>query len=133
MKKYEYALLHRPFDINTVPKGQIEVTDKRIPNFFSNYGTVIYDRKLTDDEINSFELIDLSDEHFEKVANLIVARMGKYGKKYLESPLYFQSKINDVLSESYSTKIDCMNRLQELENLVKNKLNMQQKCNKGKK
>ena len=84
MKKYEYVLLNSPFDLGVVPKGYIEVTNKRIPNFFSNYGTVIYDRKLTDEEINRFELIDLSEEHFEKVANLIVERMGKYGKKYLE-------------------------------------------------
>lgn len=123
MKKYEYVLLNRPFDLGVVPKGYIEVTNKRIPNFFSNYGTVIYDRKLTDEEINRFELIDLSEEHFEKVANLIVERMGKYGKKYLELPSHLKAKINDVLSENYSTKIDCMNRLKELEVLVKNKLN----------
>jgi len=120
-KSFDYAL-KRPFDLGVAPKNHISVNNSPMPNWYGSYGTVSYANKLSDDEINTFELIDLSDEHFVKTALLVVERMGKYAHKYIDNETHLKAKINDVLSESFSSKIDSINRLHEFELLVIEKI-----------
>ena len=56
---YKYGMLSRPFSIGCQPKGCIDVieTDKLIDGFWN---ILIYDRELTDEEIESFELKEIN-------------------------------------------------------------------------
>ena len=50
-KKFVYEYLYRGFSIGCQPKGFIEHDDS-----FGRFGSVTYDRKLTEDELSSYEL-----------------------------------------------------------------------------
>lgn len=52
-KTYEYGLALRPFGMSSVPEGWIDT--KQDPRF--RHGVVVYDRKLSTDEVRHFDLV----------------------------------------------------------------------------
>lgn len=65
MRMY-YGLDHRPISVGSVPtKGLVSFSEK--PHLYGRYGTVCYDRRLTDDEIEQYELVDI--EKAEQLSN----------------------------------------------------------------
>lgn len=123
---FDYVLTARPFSLGVAPSNQISVSDRKIEGWFGHYEIISYDRKLTDEEINKFQLVDLSDEHFNNIANLVIVKMGKYKFKYLENEKRLEDKIRDVLSTDYASKIDVFNRFYELKELVISTIKAQQ-------
>lgn len=124
MKKetFNYVLMHRPFSIGVCPKDFIEVKTNRIENWFAHHETIVYNRALTEDEVNSFEMICIDDSHMEIVADVIVSRMGKYAKEYLKYEDEMIAKIKDISSENFYYKFDVINRLKDMAEIVKNKI-----------
>jgi len=59
--KYKYGMKHRPFGIGCQPRGVASVVDCNKAET-SYYNIIVYNRELTDQEINSFELIKIKGE-----------------------------------------------------------------------
>lgn len=51
LKVYWYEMLKRPVSIGCQPKGFVEVNHEK-----GNWGIVAYDRKLTPEELQEFEM-----------------------------------------------------------------------------
>jgi len=113
--EYLYATNNRPPSLGAVPNG-FKVVDSSKKKF--RYGVISYDRALNLDELNNFEMTDLTQEHFNYVSDKIVKSMGKYADKYLENEKELKDKINTVINKSYSMSID-LERYDELVELVK--------------
>lgn len=111
---FEYGLTQRPATIGTVPSGFTYKEDSR-----AKFGVVIYDKRLTKDEVKSFELLDLTDEHFTEMAHKVIGKMGKYTYKYLE-PQYEKGFSNLISSslDGFENRID-MNKIDEFKALIK--------------
>lgn len=111
---FEYGLTQRPACFGNVPKGFTFKEDSR-----AKYGVVTYDKRLSKDEVKSYELLDLTDEHFTEMAHKVIGKMGKYSLKYLEpkSEKGFISIISTSL-DGFENRID-MNRIDEFKALIK--------------
>lgn len=117
---FEYYMLHRPFGLGVVPSEHLEVVDDKLHNWTRGFGIVKYNRKLTDEEINQYELIDLSDSHFNELAKRVTKEIFDLGcQKEIENEKVFSQIINMFLEKSYSTKFDYVNRMDEFKKLVK--------------
>ena len=63
MKLYKYGMKLRGFSIGCQPKqGFVERQDDNTGEY---YDIIVYDRKLTDEEITKFELVDLNEQEDE--------------------------------------------------------------------
>lgn len=60
LSRFYYAMVNRPFDICCQPVGQIDYFEKS-KLIDRCYGVVVYDRRLTNEEVKSFELKRLED------------------------------------------------------------------------
>lgn len=56
MTLYEYELIHRPISLNTQPKGYISEDLTHINRNGFNFGSVSYDRPLTQSELDDYQL-----------------------------------------------------------------------------
>ena len=54
--RYIYGLRFRPFGIGTAPKGQNEVIAGKKIGRKRYYDFVVYDKKLSDEEVKKYEL-----------------------------------------------------------------------------
>ena len=77
-REYRYALLNRPVAYGAVPKGQYRMEDRPDPGQdhyeVARHGIIVYDRKLTDQEVTSYELVPLIDgAERDEVAKRVVA------------------------------------------------------------
>jgi len=54
---YEYGMKLRPFSIGCQPKGVLEVKESN-----KYHDILVYDRKLTDEEVCQYELVDISQK-----------------------------------------------------------------------
>lgn len=56
MTLYEYELIHRPISLNTQPKGYVSEDLTHINRNGFNFGSVSYDRPLTQSELDDYQL-----------------------------------------------------------------------------
>ncbi|KAB7891369.1 defense against restriction DarA-related protein [Poseidonibacter ostreae] len=117
---FKYGLKLRPVGISTVPQG-FTIIKESTEDF--RHGVISYKSKLSNEDINNFELIDLSDEHFKMTTERISAKLAKYASKYLESKhsAHFRNTVIINLDGSYSNKIDS-SRIEELIEAVREEL-----------
>lgn len=101
-KKYIYGMNLRPAGGGALPEG-FKVESGKSDDF--GHGTVSYDRKLTDEELDKFDMTATGEDHLQNITNRIVSKMGKYASKYLEEPEYLEGMINEELAGKYSNKI----------------------------
>jgi len=52
MNEYKYGMRHRPFSIGCQPKGTLRVEETEKPY----YDIIVYDRELTKEELDRYEL-----------------------------------------------------------------------------
>ena len=80
-RTYSYGLRSRPVDIGTVPR---DYTKTGVHQDF-NYGTVTYDRPLSDEERKSYQLTQVAErEDIPTVAKHVHDKMGEYVQDYLD-------------------------------------------------
>jgi hypothetical protein len=58
--RWTYGLVNRPMQIGAQPKGSI-IGSARVSARFKNFGTVQWPRRLTDEEVASYELVPVVD------------------------------------------------------------------------
>ena len=75
-----------------MPKGAFTVTDSAI----FRHGVIEYDRELTQAEIDNFQLVPIVS--IEDHAALLVAKMGRYAKRYAEN----SEALNDFIGMNYA-------------------------------
>lgn len=103
MEKYKYYLLHRPLDIGTVPSGFIESNSfeqkqKVMENGVEAWGTVTYDRKLTQEEITKFELLEeITEEKKQETINDIMNL--KLLDKYLDELSFNEKSLKSLMGK----------------------------------
>lgn len=78
MAEYRYAMVNRPLSIGTCPKGWVGVEPqpaKGEPHHdAARHGILVYDRKLTEQEMRSYELAPILDDAGEaELAERVVA------------------------------------------------------------
>jgi hypothetical protein len=87
--QYRYALVNRPASMGAVPKVQFTV-EPRPPagsphHDLARHGIMVTDRKLTDQEVASFELAVIADEETEsRLADDVAEQFGEYAAQWIE-------------------------------------------------
>ena len=132
VKMFKYAMIFRPPGLGTIPKDFMTIEE---PTKKFKHGTVIYERALTDDEINQFELINLNASHIKKMANKIRIKLDKYFHKYIANERgleLLRHQVQEYVNSPYSNRID-LDKFDELFALVKtsnlNEFNICKNCN----
>jgi hypothetical protein len=59
--RYKYGLTYRPVGYASIPDGWIIKSDRKSDQF--KFGTIEYPRKLTSDEVHSFQLTELNPDY----------------------------------------------------------------------
>jgi hypothetical protein len=136
VREHRYGLATRPAGIGAVPKGFVRIDEPlpgKVGGRLSSYGVIVYDRPLSEDELYSFELVQLlSPDDQELAAVEIALSMSEYADRYLklksEDPEHFLSTVADRLKNLrrhrvYAGEGDRMAALIQarLENAVANK------------
>ncbi|NOR58950.1 MAG: hypothetical protein GQ474_10555, partial [Sulfurimonas sp.] len=101
--KFKYGMNNRPPSMGALPDGYV-IIEKH--NYKARHGVVGYAEKLTDDQLNSFEMTDLSEEHIQEVAKKVVLKMGKYSKAYLENQEGLEDITRQVVFSEYANRVD---------------------------
>lgn len=116
---YKYGMNNRAVDIGTVPQ---HFTHTENSDEFT-YGVVCYDEPLSKEDINNYELVDLSYEHLEDTADFIADDLKIHCEKLLkeESDKHLTGFIKIQISKSYSSRI-AYSDFEKLKSLVKKKL-----------
>jgi hypothetical protein len=109
LKKYKYYLLHRPLDIGTAPNDFIEsssfgIKQRVLKDGTEAWGTVTYDRKLTDEEVKKFELLEAISEEKKQEAIKDIQNLDRIYKDLIELP--FNDKSINILMDKMSTLIN---------------------------
>lgn len=109
MTKYKYYLLSRPLDIGTAPDDFIEESSFGIKQQVLNdgtkaWGTVTYDRRLTDEEVAKFELLEVISEEKKQEAIKDIQNLDRIYKDLIELPFY--DKNINILMDKMSTVIN---------------------------
>lgn len=99
----QYALVYRPVDIGTIPRGvPYSVAPRPAPgqphHDMARHGILVTDRPLTVDELKAFELAPLAEgEVLEQLALAVAQSMGRYASAYLgkkvEDPELFSETV----------------------------------------
>lgn len=105
-ERFYYGLSYRPANIGSVPSG-FKSEDSIIDLNFK-YGVISYPRQLNKSELNSYELVDLSQNQLDKMVDEVIISMGQYSLKYLEEDKknLFIDKVKSVISRDFSSKIN---------------------------
>ena len=82
-QEYGYEMNARPFSIGAQPKGHIRIDEGR----GGRWGTIYYDKPLTDSEIRKFELKPIENETIKPLPR-IVPKTFEYGDKPTEKKYY---------------------------------------------
>ncbi len=89
-EQYRYALVNRPASMGAVPKVNFTV-EARPPagqphHDTARHGIMVTDRKLTDEEIKSFELSPIADDAMlDDLAGQVAKEMSEYAAEYIET------------------------------------------------
>lgn len=110
--RFRYALVNRPADIGTVPKGLNYTVEPRPargqPHFdMARHGILVADRELTPEEIKAFELAPLVEgDDLPVLAEQVARGMAEYAQGYLEQakedPEVFAMAIRQTIEQSAS-------------------------------
>lgn len=74
---YKYLMLHRGASIGTVPQdGLVEICAD-----YGMFGYVVYNRKLTTEELNEYEMRELSDEEITSGKMVYYSRKIEFNKE----------------------------------------------------
>lgn len=109
---YRYALVNRPADMGTIPKGVQYTVEPRPakgqPHYdMARHGILVTERELTAEELKAFELAPLVDgKDLGTLAEAIARGMGEYAAGYLEmakdDPEHFAGEVRDALKRASS-------------------------------
>jgi hypothetical protein len=104
--RFRYALVNRPADLGTIPRGlEYELEPRPAPGEphydMARHGILVTKRELTPEELKNFELAPLIDgAMYDVLAAKIAESMGEYAAQYVrmeqEDPVRFYSKVTDV-------------------------------------
>lgn len=111
-QRFRYALVNRPADIGTVPRGVRYTVEPRPaagqPHFdMARHGILVTERELTAEEIKAFELAPLvEDDDLPVLAEQVARGMAEYAAGYLEQakedPQVFAMAIRQTIEQSAS-------------------------------
>lgn len=90
MREFHYAAVNRPVDVNTAPNGFTCVLPRpehgKPHHFTARHGILVYERELTDDETNRFELARIIEgDDLVVLANQAAKALDAYAKRWLEA------------------------------------------------
>lgn len=117
---FKYGVPLRPIGFATVPEGYIGIEEH--PKF--SHGVVVYNESLSEEQINSFELVPLVD--MDKIINFISEDLSEYAEEYIElyeeEPRQFEMIVGSRFEEmNVYPEHEILDR-QELSNRVLEKL-----------
>lgn len=107
-----YGLRYRPLDIGTAPKGHVRLDPAWTPDYgaaLSRHGVVVFDRKLTPEEVRQFELVpELDDEDKAALLQACSQDLGEYAQGYVEmvddgDRAYFDTAVLQAVANHYPT------------------------------
>ena len=86
--KYRYGLMNRPAGLGAVPKGNFTLEPQLTSSTgraISRHGVIVYDRKLTEEEIYGFELCVIAESDTLKDVMLKISTdMSDYAAEYVD-------------------------------------------------
>lgn len=108
-KSYKYYTIRRPPDIGTIPKGFVNVKSygerkQVMPNGRQAWGEVYYNHKLTDKEINDYELLEENTDYTKTEAIKDLITLDKIYKQLVNSK--FKDEKFYTLTDKVSTFIN---------------------------
>jgi GNAT superfamily N-acetyltransferase len=84
MHEYRYGARNRPPGYATVPKGFIRVDPPPFPQEARvRHGIVVYDRRLTDEEVRGYELHPYMP--LAEIVDGVIASLGEYARDYADN------------------------------------------------
>lgn len=109
MEKYKYYSTRRPLDLGTCPKDFIDKENygerkQVMQNGTMAFGEVTYNRKLTDEEIYDYELLEAISEEKKQEAIKDIQNLDRIYKDLIELP--FNDKNINILMDKMSTLIN---------------------------
>ncbi|KAB7891368.1 defense against restriction DarA-related protein [Poseidonibacter ostreae] len=108
---FDYGLRLRPIGLGTLAEGY-RVVEKSTKEF--RYGIVSYEAKLSNEEINKYELTDLSNEHLNyTVKRIYTSLIINCDKEDLGDKEFIEDYTKEALNGSWANRID-YNRIDEL-------------------
>lgn len=96
-----YGVRNRPVSFATVPKGYTSFQ----PHSDFTHGTVTYDRALSNDEVDSYELILIpSKNQIQEFASVLADDLREYKDEYLEmsreDPAAFKAAVGQRINQA---------------------------------
>jgi len=88
VERYYYGMAHRPPSLGAVPNGY-RIEEESTADF--DYGVISYERELSAQELDSFELVAISDKQIDYVAEKTIEAMGRHKESYLDNTSAFDS------------------------------------------
>lgn len=79
-REYRYAAVNRPPGYGAAPKGAIRLEPRPPGNSLARHGIVVYDRPLTQEEYEGYELIPYRS--LAEVTASALDRLSQYGPRY---------------------------------------------------
>lgn len=121
LERFYYGLSYRPANIGSVPSGF--KSEDNIVDLNFKYGIISYTRKLSKGELNSYELVDLSQNQLDRMVDEVIISMGKYSLKYMEENKknLFVEKVKSVINRDFASKIN-MNKFSLFLDSIKEKV-----------
>jgi hypothetical protein len=111
-RQFRYALVNRPADFATLPKGLMYTVEPRPAagqphHDMARHGILVAERELTEAEVKSFELAPLvGDDALPALAEQVARAMSEYARDYLDQakdePDVFAMAIRQTIEQSAS-------------------------------
>jgi len=82
--EFLYGLVFRPPSKGAIPEDFINYDDSKKAKEKYRHGMITYAKKLSDKQIDSFEMYPIGEDYLKRTVKEIKKKMGRYLDRYLE-------------------------------------------------